>query len=222
MSASQVFRAVLPKCAADAARMASKEAGRFALHCVRVSVHGSTATIEATDGRRLIQARYVSDMHEGEGSFMLDARHFAAALKAGGMGKGSVAHVILLDDGSVRFELPTWTVSLRKNDGTLPEFKDVIPPSVTSKGLAAGSPLGFYAEVAGNAMVAGAKAAGGKGVARAWRFYANGANAPVRLECDADMLMDTSADGEAREMRAEVLVVVMPVALDTPQEGGPR
>ncbi|MDJ0522734.1 MAG: DNA polymerase III subunit beta [Planctomycetota bacterium] len=112
---------------------AATEAGRFALHGVLMNIHGSSAELVATDGRRLARAtaelpskaqRDIKVIVGPKGLGLLE-RVLAART-----GDGDSADVsIAVEDRQVMFRSGGALVVSRLIDGTFPAYEDVIPKS---------------------------------------------------------------------------------------------
>lgn len=196
--------AVLPKYALHVATACAKEPGRFALHCLRLSFgEDGIARVDATDGRMLVRAEFPDIAHdtdrmkhrtEGGGSVLIPGAEFAHALKNGHVTMEEPAHVHYMSDGSVRFEMPRWTVVIPApavNPGEFPPVDQVVPAPEACAGSPAGKPIGQAATVAGRALILGEKIVGG--IASKSHLFMNGMRGASRLDVEGPTAKATLA-----------------------------
>lgn len=188
--------AVLPKYAHHVATACAKEPGRFPLHCVRLTFsEDGIARLDATDGTMLVRAEFPDIAHDtertkhrtdGGGHVLIPGKEFAAALKGGEITSAEPAHVLLMTDGSVRFEMPRWTVVLPApavDPGVFPPMEQVIPAAESCVGAPAGKPIGQGASAAGRSLILGEKIVGGTAIKS--HLFMNGVKGASRLDVES-------------------------------------
>lgn len=185
-----IATAVLPKCASSVALACAEEPGRFALHCVQLTIKDGVSSLKATDGRMLAIAEINPEAFDtkirGSGSavVLIDGVDFLDALRKGDVTPEDPARVEIMDDGSIRFDMPRWTVVLpasKRQLGAFPPFDEVVPSPKHCAGIPKGESIGYGTKLVSRAMKIAETVVGGS-LTQGVRILCNGVKGATRLD----------------------------------------
>lgn len=190
---------MIPKGAAEVAKVASKDTGRFALNGVHVETgpvgSGSGVTLTATDGERLLQVSYNGEPAGApEASGVYSAKDFSAAMRATATAKLDAALDIDAETGELVLTGRGATMRVRRMEAKYPDTLSVIPDLDGMSGTP--GQVGFTPD-----LLAGLVSALGKAIGtERMRLQLGDDKAPVRID--------------AREGSYAAIGVIMPRGLE--------